>query len=48
MGAKLWVAVLVLSVIIHRKVLHVDFFSAVFAGPRFVEIQTFCYNGNVT
>ena len=24
------------------------FFSAIFAEPRFVEIQKFCYNGNVT
>ena len=25
-----------------------SFFSAIFAGPRFVEFQTFCYYGNVT
>ena len=24
------------------------YFSAIFAGQRFVEIQTFCYHGNVT
>ena len=23
------------------------FFSAIFAGPRFVELQNFCYHGNV-
>ena len=35
----------------HRKVIHVNFvfFSfAIFAGPLLVEIQTFCYHGNVT
>ena len=39
-----------LSVIMHRKVIHVDFlfFSAIFAGPRFVEIEKSCYHGNVT
>ena len=25
-----------------------QFFSAIFAGPQFVGIQTFCYHGNVT
>ena len=42
--------VLFLSAIMHRKVKHVNFvfFSAILAGPRFVEIQKFCYHGNVT
>ena len=49
MEAKLWGTVLVRSVIMHRKVLHVSFpFFCHIAGPRFVEIQKFCYNGNVT
>ena len=34
---------LVLSAIIHRKVIHVFFFFAIFAGPWFVEIEKFCY-----
>ena len=37
--------------IMHRKVIHVIFFpvfSAIFAGPRFVEVQIFCYHGNAT
>ena len=25
-----------------------SFFSAIFAGPRFVKIKIFCYHGNVT
>ena len=37
---------------IHMKVIHVMFFgfffSAIFAGPRFVEIKKFCYHGNMT
>ena len=32
----------------HRKVIFSFFFSAIFLGPRFVEIQTFCHQGNVT
>ena len=34
----------------HRKDTHVIFivFSAIFEGPRFVEIHKFCYYGNVT
>ena len=42
--------VLLLSTIMVRKVIHVNFvfFSAIFAGPRSVEIQKFCYHGNVT
>ena len=34
----------------YRKVIHVFFFyvfSVISAGPRFVEIQKFCYHGNV-
>ena len=31
----------------HRKVIHA-FFSAIFAGPQIVEIQEYCYHGNVT
>ena len=37
--------------IMHRKVIHVIFspvFSAIFAGPRFVEVQRFYYHGNET
>ena len=49
---KLWATVLFLSAIMHRKVIHVIFFSfffsVVFAGPWFVEMQKFCYHGNVT
>ena len=29
----------------YRKVIHVNFFSATFAGPWFVEMQKFCYKG---
>ena len=47
MEAKLRVTVLVLSVVMQWKVLHVNFFSAIFAGPQFVEIQKFCYHSNV-
>ena len=50
---EVWATVLFLSAIMHRKIIHVIFFfrfffSVVFAGPRFVEIQKFCYHGNVT
>ena len=36
--------------IVHKKVMHVDslVFPAIFAGPKFVEIQRFWYHGNVT
>ena len=44
-GRKVWVTVLFLSAIMHRKVIHVNFFffffSAILAGPRFVEDQKF-------
>ena len=43
-GRKLWATVLFLSAITHRKVIHFNFFSAVFAGPRFVDIQKYCYH----
>ena len=48
---KVFAAVLFLSAITHRKVIHVNFFiiiSAIFTGPRFVEIRKFCCHGNVT
>ena len=33
----------------HREIrVNFVFFSAIFAGPRSVEIQKFCYHGNVT
>ena len=39
----------VLECVVHREVISVIFFfSAVYAGPQFVEIQKFCYHGNVT
>ena len=50
-GKKSWATVLFLSAIKYRKVIHVNFFafSAIFAGPWFVEIQKmFFYHGNVT
>ena len=54
-GRKLWVTILFLSAIMHRShacqifsFLFCLFFPAIFAGPRFVEIQKFCYHGNVT
>ena len=47
-GIKVLASVLFLSAILHRKVIHVIFISAIFAGPRFFEIPTFCYHGNVT
>ena len=36
--------------IVHKKIMHFDvlFFPAIFAGPKFDEIQKFCYHGNVT
>ena len=40
-GRKVWVTVLFLSAIMHRKVIHVIFFSAILAGPRFVEDPKF-------
>ena len=43
-GRKVWVTVLILSAIMHRKVIHVSFFfffSAILAGLRFVEDQKF-------
>ena len=51
MEEKAWDTTLFLSAIVHNmQVIHDDFlvFSAIFAGPRFVEIQKFCYHGNVT
>ena len=45
-GRKVWATVLLLSAIMHRKVILVNVVP-VFAGPRFVEVQTFCYHGNV-
>ena len=40
-GRKVWAIVLFLSVIMHRKVMHVNLFaiSVISAGPRFVEIH---------
>ena len=45
-GRKVWAKVLFLKAIIHWKVIHVNYFlsflffwHAIFAGPRFVEIQ---------
>ena len=45
-----WATVLFLSAIIHREVIHVNFFvfPAILEGPRFVEIQKFSYHGNAT
>ena len=41
-----------LSAIMYGKVIHVNFFVFLFlsyrAGPRSLEIQNFCYHGNVT
>ena len=51
MEEKAWDTTLFLSAIMHNmQVIHDDFFvfSAIFAGPRFVEIQKFCCHGNVT
>ena len=51
MEEKAWATILLLSAIMHRKVIHDDFFvfcSAIFAKPRFVEIQKFCYHGKET
>ena len=45
-GRKVWATVLFLSAIMYRKV--IQFFSAIYGGPRFVGIQKFCYHGNVT
>ena len=28
--------------------LYICYFYAMFAGPRFIEIQKFCHHGNVT
>ena len=50
-GRKVRATVLFLSAIMHRKVIHVNFFAfflAIFAVPRFVEIQEFYYHGIVT
>ena len=49
-GRKLWATILILSAIMHRShACHLyRFFSAIFAGPRLVEIQKFRYHGNVT
>ena len=47
----IWVTVLFLSAIMHRKVIHemnVFLYSAILAGSLFFEIQRFCYHGNVT
>ena len=45
-GRNVWV----ISGVMDRKFIHVHFFffSAIFAGPQFVEIQKFCDHGNVT
>ena len=46
-----WATILILSAIMHRSpACHFyRFFSpAIFTGPRLVEIQKFCYHGNVT
>ena len=42
-GRKVWATVLFLSVIMHKKVIQSCqfFFSAIFAGPLFVEIRKF-------
>ena len=50
-GRKVGVTILFLSAIMHRS--HACqffsfFFLPSFAGPRFGEIQKFCYHGNVT
>ena len=41
-----------LSAIMYGKVIHVNFFVSLFlsyrVGPRLLEIQNFCYHGNVT
>ena len=41
-----------LSAIMYGKVIHVIFFVSLFlsyrVGPRLLEIQNFCYHGNVT
>ena len=37
--------------VMHRVVIYVVFsffFFAIYAGPQFVEIQKFCYHGNMT
>ena len=49
-GRKVWgTAVLFLSGIMYRKVIHVNLiclvFSAIFSGPWFVEMQKFCRKG---
>ena len=40
----------IVKAIVHKKIMHFDvlFFPAIFAGPKFDEIQKFCYHGNVT
>ena len=45
-GRNVWA----ISGVMDRKFIHVHFFffSAIFAGPQFVEIQKFCDHGNVT
>ena len=50
---KVWTTVLLLSTIVHRDCVDVNFFfrflfSAIFVGSWFVEVQKFCYHGNVT
>ena len=47
-GRIVWATVLFLSVIMHWTVIYVNIFRfpAKFAGPRFVETQTFWYPGN--
>ena len=42
---KVWAAVLFLSTQEYSYVKF--FFSAIFAGPQFVEVQKFSYHGNV-
>ena len=48
---KVWVTILFLNAIMHRKVIHVNFFcffSVILARPQFVEIQKICHYGNMT
>ena len=49
-GRKVWAIVLFPSAIMRRKVIHVIFFAftVMFAGPRFIEIEKFCFHGNMT
>ena len=49
MEEKVRAIVLSLKAIMNREVMHVNFclFSAIFAVPRIVEIQKFCYHGTL-